>query len=890
MIGRLLRRLRALVRKREMERELDEEMRYHLERDIEQNVQSGMTPEEARSAALRAFGGMERAKEECREARGVKFIEELWQDLRYGLRLMNRSPGFTAVVVVTFALGIAANAVIFSVVNGVLLKPLPYPHPDQLVTLHQSKPNFETGAIPYPNFLDLRRENRTFSAMAVTRGSGFTLTGVGEPERISAQLVSADFFSMLGVEPVLGRTFSPGEDERGAAPVVLISADLWHRKLGSAPDVIGKGINLDDRSYTIIGVIPADFNLRVNIFRQADVYMPIGQWDNPALQNRGVALGLHGIGRLKPGVTIEQAQRDLDRVMRNLAAAYPATNKDNGAKIIPIKESIVGNVRPILWMLFGAVGFVLLIACVNVSNLLLARSTVRTREFAIRATLGAGRLRLLRQSLTESILLAMVGCGLGLLVAEWGTHAALHLLPTTLPRAEEIGLDGRVLLFTVAISLLTGILSGLVPALKTSYWRLSETLKEGGRGASSGRSRAQAIFAAVEMALALILLIGAGLMIRSINALWNIDPGFRQDNLLTFNLVLPPSMQSASPVVVRNTLRELSDALNSTQGVQAASFTDGAFPILDEDDLFFWLADQPKPSSQSQMNMTLVSRVEPSYLTAMGIALKQGRFFSQQDDERSQAVAVIDEAFARKYFPNEDPIGRRIQFDDNQKPRQIIGVVGHVKQWGLDTDDKQSLQAQLYLPFRALSDEELTGGSAVVRVAARTEELTPALFDSIRRAVRSKNSQNVIYGPQTMNEVISNSLAARRFSMTLLNVFAMVALLLASIGLYGVISYLVGQRTHEFGIRLALGAQPKDLFRLVLSQGLKMALFGIALGLIVALLLTRLMVKMLYGVSATDPATFTIIVLLLMAVALLASLVPARRATKVDPMLTLRSE
>lgn len=879
-----------MLRSSESERELDEELRYHLERQIEQNVASGMSLDEARHAAMRDFGGLQQAKENCRDARGISLFENLWQDLRYGLRLMHKAPSFTAVVVATFALGISANAVIFSVVNGVLLKPLPYPRPEQLVTLHQSKPNFETGAIPYPNFRDLQKENRTFSAMAVSRSYGFTLAGAGEPERVSAQLVSADFFSLLGVEPVLGRSFVPSEDERGAAPVALISADLWQRKFRSAPDVLGKGINLDDRSYTIVGVIPTSFNLRVNIFRQADVYVPIGQWDNPALQNRSVALGLHGIGRLKDGVTIEQAQSDLDRVMRNLAEAYPATNKNNGAKVIPLKERMVGNIRPILWMLLGAVGFVLLIACVNVSNLLLARSTVRTREFAIRAALGASRGRLLRQSLTESILLAMLGCGIGIVVAEWGTRAALNVLPTTLPRAEEIRLDGRVLLFTVAISLLTGLLAGLAPALKTSYWRLSETLKEGGRGSSSGRSRAQGIFVAIEMALALILLIGAGLMIRSINALWNVDPGFRQDDVLTFNLNLPPSMQSASPAVVRNNLRELSDAINSVQGVRAASFLDGAFPMLDQDDLSFWLADQPKPATQSEMNMAHVSRVEPGYLTAMGITLKRGRFFSRQDDERSQPVAVIDDAFARKYFPNEDPIGRRIQFDDNQQPRQIIGVVGHVKQWGLDTDEKQSLQAQLYLPFRALSDEELTGGVGVVRVVAHTEKLTPPLFDAIRSAVRSQNGQNVIFAPQTMNEVIASSLAARRFSMTLLNVFAAAALLLASVGLYGIISYLVGQRTHEFGIRLALGAQPKDLFRLVLSQGLKIALGGTVLGLLAALVLTRLMVKMLYGVSATDPATFMVIALLLMSVALLASLVPALRATKVDPMLTLRSE
>lgn len=884
----LIRRLLSLLSSSKSERELDEELQYHLERQIEQNVAGGMSMDEARSAAMRDFGGLQQSKESCRDARGISFIENLWQDVRYGLRLMQKAPGFTAVVVATFALGIAANASIFSVVNGVLLKPLPFPQPEQLVTLHQSKPNFETGAIPYPNFRDLQKENRTFAAMAVTRSYGFTLTGSGEPERVSAQMVSADFFPMLGIEPVLGRTFSPGEDERGAAPVVLVSADFWQRKLGSAQNVLGRGINLDDRNYTIVGVIPADFNLRVNIFRQSDVYVPIGQWDSPALQNRAAALGLHGIGRLKPGVTLEQAQADLDRVMRNLAAAYPATNKDNGAKVIPLKERMVGNLRLILWMLLGAVGFVLLIACVNVSNLLLARSTARAREYAVRAALGASRWRLLRQSLTESILLAMMGCGLGLLVATWGTQAALSLLPATLPRAEEIGLDGRVLLFTVAISLLTGILSGLAPALKTSHWRLSETLKEGGRGVSGGRSRAQGILVIVEMALALILLIGAGLMIRSMSALWKVDPGFRPDNLLTFNLNLPPSMRTASPETVRVALRELSDELNSTPGVQAASFSIGTFPILDEDDLFFWLADQPKPASQSEMNMALVSRVEPGYLTAMGITLKRGRFFARQDDERSQPVAVIDETFARKYFPDQDPIGKRIQLDDEQPPLQVIGVVEHVKSWGIDDDE--SLQAQLYLPFMALSDDEVRGAATVLRVAARADELSPALLESIRRVVRGKNSQNVIHRPQTMNEVIALSLAARRFSMTLLNVFAAVALSLASIGLYGVISYLVGQRTHEFGIRLALGARPRDLFRMVLSQGLKMALGGVALGLVAALCLTRLMQKMLYGVSAADPATFMVIALLLTAVALLASLVPAYAATKVDPMRALRSE
>ncbi len=805
----------------------------------------------------------------------------MFQDLRLGLRMLLKNPGFTAVVVATLALGIGANVALFSVVNGVLLNPLPFPQPEQLVTLAQSKPNFETGAIPYPNFRDLQKENRTFSAMAISRGFGFSLIGAGEPERVNARLVSADFFSVLDVKPALGRTFAPGEDVAGAAPVAVISEALWERKFGAAQDVVGKGMTLDDKNYAIVGVLPANFSL----YRTTDVFVPIGQWNSPALQRRSAALGLHGIGRLKPGVTIEQGQADLDRVMRDLAAAYPETNKGNGAKVSPLKERMIGDIGPILWMLFGAVGFVLLIACVNVSNLLLARSTGRTREFAIRAALGAGRWRLLRQSLTESILLAVTGGALGLVVASWGTHAALAVLPTTLPRAAEVELDSRVLIFTVAISLLTGILSGLAPALKTSKWRLSETLKEGGRGSSSARGRAQGVMVAVEMALAVVLLIGAGLMIRSLAALWNVDPGFRPDNVLTFGLSLSPSMKTASPEATRAALRELSDQLSSAPGVKALSFSDGGVPLQGANDLFFWVDGQPKPSSQSEMNGALVYRVEPGYLTAMGIPLKQGRFFTNQDDERSLPVVVIDEVFARKYFPNADPIGKRINLGGDRDPLQIVGVVGHVKQWSLDADEAQTLQAQLYEPFRQVSEDW-----AGVGVVMRSEGGASAPFDAIRRVVQSHNKQNVISRPQTMNEVIAGTLADRRFSMILLDAFAVVALLLASLGLYGVISYLVGQRTHELGIRIALGAQRKDVLRLVLSHGMKMALGGVALGLVVAFGLTRLLAKMLYGVSATDPATFTVIALLLTTVALLACFVPARRATKVDPLVALRYE
>jgi predicted permease len=811
-------------------------------------------------------------------------MNTLWQDLRLGLRMLLKNPGFSAIVVVTLALGISANVALFSVVNGVLLNPLPYPQPEQLVTLHQSKPNFETGAIPYPNFRDLQKENQTFSAMAISRGIGFSLIGAGEAERVSGRLMSADFFSVLSVKPVLGRTFAPGEDEVGASPVAVISAELWRRKFGAAQDVLGKGLTLDDKSYAIIGVLPANFTLLGNV----DVYVPIGQWNNPALKIRSAALGLHGTGRLKPGVTVEQGQADLDRVMRDLAVAYPETNKGNGAKIIPLRQRLVGDIGATLWILLGAVGFVLLIACVNVSNLLLVRSTGRAREFAIRAALGAGRWRLLRQSLTESMLLALTGGALGLVVAGWGTQAALAVLPTTLPRAQEVGLDSRVLIFTLVVSLLTGILSGLAPALKTSQSRLSETLKEGERGSSGGRGRAQSALVAIEMALALVLLIGAGLMIRSLTALWNVDPGFHPNNVLTFGLSPSPSLRTAKPEAIRTALRDLSDRIGSTPSVVAVSLSAGGVPLQGEDDLFFWVDGQPKPSSQSEMHMALVYRVEPGYLTAMGVPLKQGRFFNNQDDERSQPVVVIDEVFARKYFGDTDPIGKRI-VQEGQDAQQIIGVVGHVKQWSIDSDEDQTLQAQLYEPFRQFPDNAMSAMATGVGVVTRSNGPAPP-FDAIRRSVQSQNKENVISRAQTMNEVIAASLAERRFSMMLLEAFAVVALLLASLGLYGVISYLVGQRTHELGIRIALGAQRKNVLGLILGHGMKMALAGVALGIVAALVLTRLLAKMVYGVSTTDPLTFAFITLLLTTVALLACYVPARRATKVDPLVALRYE
>jgi predicted permease len=797
--------------------------------------------------------------------------------------MLLKKPGFTIVVVLTLALGIGANVAIFSVVKGVLLNPLPYPNPEQLVTFHQSKPNFDTGAIPYLNFVDLQRENQTFSSMAISRGAGFTLIGVGDAERVIARMVSADFFTVYGIQPTLGRNFTAEDDRQGADPVTIISERLWARKFNSAADLVGKSITLDDRSYRVIGITRGTSRESTT-----DVFVPIGAWNVPMLKNRGSALGLHGIGRLKPGVTVAQANADLNRIMQTLAEMYPANNKGHGSKVIAFRERVVGNVESTLLMLFAAVGLVLLIACVNVSNLMLARSTDRTREFAIRAALGAGRGRLLRQSLIESMLLALAGGAAGLLIAAWGTTSAIKALPTALPRQEEITVDLRVLLFTLGLSLLTGVIAGVAPALKTSQGRFSEALKEGNR-TSPARVRVQGVLVVAEMAMAMVLLIGAGLLIRSLNALWNVNPGFNPDNVMTFSVNFPPAMRSATAEASRSYVRDLSNRLSEMPGVSAASLLAGATPMVTQNDRYFWLDGQPKPANANDMHMALFYVVEPGYLPAMEIQLKKGRFFTEQDNERATPAIVVDEMLAQQRFGNEDPIGKRLNLDDDRGPYEIVGVVGHVKQWGLDRDQNE-LQAQMYLPFRGVSDGQIAGiGGAAVVVRADTE-IGPSFFASIREVVQGQNNQNVISDAHTMNEVIADSLAQRRFAMIVLGAFAAAALLLASLGIYGVISYLVGQRTHEIGIRVALGASRRQILTLVLGHGFKMTLAGVALGLAAAFGLTRLMRTLLYGVGATDPATFAIIAVLLMLVALLACYLPARRATKVDPLVALRNE
>jgi predicted permease len=813
-------------------------------------------------------------------------MEALLQDLRYGFRMLVKSPAFTAIAILTLALGIGANTALFSVVNGVLLNPLAFPYSGQLVALYGKTAGFDQAPIAYLNFLDWQRDTQTLSSMAIYRNQDYNFIGTGEAERLSGYMISADFFSTLGVRPILGRSFRADDDHAGAAPVVILGGGFWKREFGSSFEIIGKSIVLNGTSYTIVGVIPAGFTFYGH---DRDIYSPIGQWNDSSFRDRRLNVSAHAIGRLKPGVTLSQAKADMDGIAQNLAVAYPEADKAAGIALISMKEDIVGNVQPFLLVLLAAVGFLLLIACTNVANLLLARSMARSHEFAIRAALGASHVRVIRQLLTESILLAGLGGAGGLLVAVWGTKAVLGTLPGALPRANEVSLDSHVLLFTMALSLFAGIVFGLAPALKTSRVNLEEILKESCRGLSGARHWLQGVFVVVEVAMALVLLVGAGLMVRSLAALWRVNPGFNPSHAITFSLSLPAASTSNS-AETRARLRRFDDKMQNTPGVRAVSVTLGSRPMIHNSSEAFWIEGQPKPANLQDMPQAMFYLVESGFQQAMGTTLERGRFITPQDDEHSPVVVDIDEAFARTYFPQENPIGKRINLAGFKVQAEIVGVVGHVKQWGLDADEKSAIEAQFSFPFMQLPEKLMPLAADSVAVVLRTEGDPTAVLGSVRRAVVEIDSREVVYNVQTMEQVVSNSFAARRLSMILLGVFAALALVLACVGIYGVISYLVGQRTHEIGVRMAMGAQRSDVLRLVIGHGARMAFVGVAIGIAAALGLTRLMASQLFGVSAHDPLTFAGVAMLLIIVAVAACYIPARRAMRVDPMIALRYE
>jgi len=807
-------------------------------------------------------------------------------DLRYGLRVLIQSPSFTAIAVLTLALGIGANTALFSVVNGVLLNPLPYPHSSQLVAIYERIAGLDNAPIEYLNFLDWQRDNKSFASMAAYRNEDYNFIGNGEGERLSGYMISAGFFNALSVAPVLGRTFRVDDDQIGAAPVVILSGGFWKRKYGSSPEVIGKPIILNGTAYTIVGVIPDSFSFYGNM---RDVYTPIGQWKDPSFRDRRISVSARAFGGLKAGVTLPQGQAEMNEIARNLAVAYPEADSGKSITLIPMKHDIVGNVEPLLYVLLAAVGFLLLIACANIANLLLARAVGRSREFAIRTALGAGRARMIRQLLTESILLAGLGGSLGLALAYWGTKAILKGLPAALPRGNEVSLDAKVLLFTLALSLFTGVIFGLAPALKATRINLQETMNQGGRGSSGFRQHLQGTFVVVEVATALVLLVGAGLMLRTLGALWRVNPGFNPNHAITFSLSLAATPTTTS-AETRARLRYFDDKIRSIPGVQAVSVTLGSRPMIHDSALPFWIEGEPKPLHDTDMHAATFFLVESGFQQAMGIRLLRGRFITDQDNEDTPIVIDIDDSFARLYFPNQDPIGKRVNFTEFNMQAEIVGVVGHVKQYGLDTDPEGSIQAQFFYPFMQLPEKLMPLVAKSVAVVLRTQGDPTAIMGQVRETVKEIDPRQVIYNVQTMDDVVATSYAARRLTMILLGVFAALAVALACVGIYGVISYLVGQRTQEIGIRMALGAQGGDILYLVLGEGTKMALLGAAVGIAASLGLTRMMARQLFGVSAHDPFTYVGVAMLLMLVAIAACYIPARRAMRVDPMRSLRCE
>jgi putative ABC transport system permease protein len=801
-------------------------------------------------------------------------MENFIQDLRYGVRVLLKSPGFTAIAVIALALGIGANTAVFSVVNAVLLKPLPYKDSDRLVLMFGAslESGLVRGSVSPPDFLDYREQNTTLERLAAVAGASFSLTGGAEPERIQSARVSEGFFEALGIDPLYGRTFTSEEEQAGRDQVAILSNGLWQRRFGGDPNIAGQTITLNDKSYTIVGIMPSGFQYPGN----AELWVPFA-FNTPQTSVRRFHY-LRPVGRLKPGVSLQQAQADFTSVARRLAGQYPDSNRDYGAGIVSMTERVVGDMRQPLWILSGAVGFVLLIACANVANLLLARASARQKEIAIRSALGASRGRVTRQLLTESLLLSILGGASGLLVAWWGVQGLVALSSDNIPRVKEIGIDGRVLGFTILVSIATGIIFGLIPAIQAARTDLNETLKEGGRSAATTLGqwvrRALVVF---EVAIALFVLIGAGLMIKSFMRLSEVDPGFKPDNVLTMQVALT---QGKYPEATRRVdfFRQLIHRLEALPGVQAVG-TISQLPMSGQNnDTRFSI--EGKPDDRNNPTYANSRVTSPDYFKALGIPLLKGRYFSEADSETAPKVVIISDGFAKEFFPDEDPIGQHIAIDNGDEWKgEIVGVVGDIRHSGLAVDPWREMYVNQY-------QAPLGETNLVVRAGSDPTRLTGA----IKGELQAMDKDVPLYTVRTMEKLVSESVAQPRFRTLLLTIFAAVALVLAAVGIYGVMSYYVTQRTHEIGIRMALGASSKDVMRLVVGQGMALAIAGVAVGLVGAFLLTRLMASLLYQISASDPATFAAISITLTAVALLASYLPARRATKVDPMVALRYE
>jgi predicted permease len=878
------------------EAEIVEELSQHLEDEHDRALSCGASEDEARQQALeqlntpvllsRELKHVERRVSQNSVALGMEgrsnIFADLSQDLRYGLRTLLKNPGFTTIAVTALALGIGANCAIFSVVNAVLLRPLPFKNPEQLVMVWENATHvgFPKNTPSPPNFLDWQRQNTVFTGMAAMAERSFNLTGVGQPERLDGRRVSANLFELLGVPPLLGRIFAPDDDHSGSH-VVLLGYSLWQRRFGSDSGIIGQSITLNGESYTVIGIMPRSVHLPAYGNWHDQLWVPIA-FTNEEITERGTHF-LDVVARIKPGMTLKQAQAEMETIAARLSKQYPKSNMRIGATVSPLHEEIVGDIKAALLILLGAVGSVLLIACANVANLLLARAAVREKEIALRLAMGASRSRLTRQLLTESILLAFLGGGFGLLLALAGVRMLKTFVPSMILQIQAINIDGKVLVFTASIALLTGIVFGLAPVIHASHSNLNESLKEGGRDSAVGKkgNRLRGLLVIGEVAVSFILLIGAGLLINSFLHLRNLDPGFRSDHLLTMKVDLSelkyPDGEQRS-VFFDEVLRRI----RVLPGVQSVAVA-GNLPLTYNGDSATIAVEGIPDPPLDQWRDVIYRAIGPGYFSTMGIRMIRGRDFTDQDRADSTKVVVISEKTAQHYWPGQDPIGKRLKLGATASDipwREVIGVVKDVRQNDFIAQPKM----QMYLPYRQMKD--LAANALVVRTSVEPMSLAT----SVRNAIWAVDKDQPVADIDTMDHIVSEAIARQRFSMLLLGIFAALALMLAAVGIYGVMSYSVAQRTHEIGIRMALGARPADVLQMTVKQGLKLVSVGMILGLVAAILLTRVLVSLLYGISATDPITFVGISLVLLAVAILASYIPALRATKVDPIIALRAQ
>jgi predicted permease len=882
MLSDLRFRFRSLFRRRAVEAELEDELRFHRERQLEKYVQSGLPRDEAMRRVRLDFGGTDEVKEECRDARGVRPLETLIHDLRYAVRTLRKSPGFTAVALLTLALGIGANAAIFSAVYGVLIRPLPFRDPGRLVVLNETTPRVGTVSVSYPNFLDWRDQSRTFSEMAAVCGVHFNLAGIAHPENLHGLAVSPSFFSITGVRPILGRAFTAAEEKPGAAPVVLLSYPLWQSRFGADPNVPGRTVTLDSRAFTVAGVLPPDFRW----VDRTDLIEPIGVWatNNDEATRRYERGDSYVLGRLAPSATFEQARSEMEGIAARLARAYPAANDQCGVALQALRETFSGEIRPAMLVLLGAVVFVLLVACANVANLFLMRSAGRTREMALRIAIGAGRGRIVSQLLAESLVVSFFGMLIGLGFAAAGIAALVRLIPADSLAGAAIGLNPAVLLFSAGVMLLSMMLCGLAPAFHSSRTVLFSELKEAGRSSSPGgaQQRWRAVLAAAEVSLALILLVGAGLMIKSLYRLLSVNPGFQPDRVLKLELSLRTAPYEKDPAIVAF-WQQLLDRVRALPGVESAALGT-AIPLTGN----HWRTDiavegepLPQPGSYPHPDVHIVS---PAYVETLGLRQLAGRSFTEADTNSVPRVGMINALAAQRLFPGTDPVGKRFHLGSLSLERPahwvtIVGVVADTRLYGLANPSR----LEIYLPYQQTVSGEMN-------LLVKSPLDPSALTSAVRTAVASIDRDQPVFAVATMNQVIEASVSTRRITLVLLGVFSALALVLAAVGIYGVISYSVAQRAREIGIRVALGAQRADVLALVLAQGARIACTGIFIGIAGAFVLTRSMARLLYSVNALDPSTFAGVAIGLAAIAMLACYIPALRTLRVDPAATLRHE